>query len=326
MSFYFNVNSITPSKGDSGGQTINNEDVTITENGEYTAGEGYTGIGTATVNVPTFDIITPKNLNSALVTQGSKVWLENRAAGGIRDITGTYGSNFTLDDLTETLTFANNQYGSVYKSYATNIDTPTEYIEAQVKIKVSQLGTGSTSDINGAMFFGSGFNSYFIPNNPCITISCAGHLQCNVRKASASEVKRTLVSSMDWSADTWYWVKVRITDTSINIKWSLDGINWVEDYNDSSFTGLFDLFVQRSKAFAFTRMVVGSSTYGGIYDLSECYTEIDGQMFYQPYLNTVQGWNILPSSLKSNNSITGFALENIDTNATGNVKTILPSV
>lgn len=38
--------------GGSGGQTINNEDMTITSNGIYTASEGYTGIGTATVNVP----------------------------------------------------------------------------------------------------------------------------------------------------------------------------------------------------------------------------------------------------------------------------------
>lgn len=31
--------------------TINNEDITITANGEYTASEGYTGLGTVTVNV-----------------------------------------------------------------------------------------------------------------------------------------------------------------------------------------------------------------------------------------------------------------------------------
>lgn len=36
--------------------TINNEDITITSNGTYTAAEGYTGIGTATVSIP----ITPK--------------------------------------------------------------------------------------------------------------------------------------------------------------------------------------------------------------------------------------------------------------------------
>lgn len=34
-----------------GGTTINNQDKTITENGEYTADTGYTGLGTVTVNV-----------------------------------------------------------------------------------------------------------------------------------------------------------------------------------------------------------------------------------------------------------------------------------
>lgn len=33
-------------------QAINNQNKTITSNGEYTADQGYTGIGTATVNVP----------------------------------------------------------------------------------------------------------------------------------------------------------------------------------------------------------------------------------------------------------------------------------
>ena len=38
--------------GGSGGVEINNQDKTITENGEYTADAGYTGLGTVTVNVP----------------------------------------------------------------------------------------------------------------------------------------------------------------------------------------------------------------------------------------------------------------------------------
>lgn len=37
---------------DSGGITINNQDKTITTNGQYTADEGYTGLGTVTVQVP----------------------------------------------------------------------------------------------------------------------------------------------------------------------------------------------------------------------------------------------------------------------------------
>ena len=41
----------TAQGGGGGGAPINNEDLTITANGTYTASEGYTGIGTATVNV-----------------------------------------------------------------------------------------------------------------------------------------------------------------------------------------------------------------------------------------------------------------------------------
>lgn len=36
---------------EAGGTTINNQDKTITSNGQYTADEGYTGLGTVTVNV-----------------------------------------------------------------------------------------------------------------------------------------------------------------------------------------------------------------------------------------------------------------------------------
>lgn len=43
---------------DATGTTINNQDKTITENGQYTADEGYTGLGTVTVNIPGGDTKT----------------------------------------------------------------------------------------------------------------------------------------------------------------------------------------------------------------------------------------------------------------------------
>lgn len=45
-------NTIFGVEGTAGGQTINNQDKTITENGTYQADESYTGLGTVTVNVP----------------------------------------------------------------------------------------------------------------------------------------------------------------------------------------------------------------------------------------------------------------------------------
>lgn len=43
---------LTASLHGGGGEPINNQDKTITANGSYTADEGYTGLGTVTVNVP----------------------------------------------------------------------------------------------------------------------------------------------------------------------------------------------------------------------------------------------------------------------------------
>lgn len=44
--------NIQPTEEGGGGAPINNQNITITTNGTYTAEQGYTGIGTATVNVP----------------------------------------------------------------------------------------------------------------------------------------------------------------------------------------------------------------------------------------------------------------------------------
>lgn len=53
MSFRFGINGISPTCGKGGGGSeINNQDKTITENGQYIADEGYTGLGTVNVNVP----------------------------------------------------------------------------------------------------------------------------------------------------------------------------------------------------------------------------------------------------------------------------------
>lgn len=58
------MKGLTNSQNYISGTTINNENITITENGVYEPSEGYTGIGTATVNVPTVNnqdkTVTPK--------------------------------------------------------------------------------------------------------------------------------------------------------------------------------------------------------------------------------------------------------------------------
>lgn len=62
------------------GGEVNNQDKTITENGVYTADQGYTGIGTATVNVPqpgNLDIIIPNSINVDMFQQSQNIVLFN---------------------------------------------------------------------------------------------------------------------------------------------------------------------------------------------------------------------------------------------------------
>lgn len=68
--------NITKANNNSGGQTINNQDITVTANGVYTAESGYTGLGTVTVNVPSpVETVTATNNSSYDRVNGEKVWL-----------------------------------------------------------------------------------------------------------------------------------------------------------------------------------------------------------------------------------------------------------
>ena len=54
------------------GDTINNQNKTITENGTYSADEGYTGLGEVIVNVPTSSVAS----TSQVTPVGLRVWLD----------------------------------------------------------------------------------------------------------------------------------------------------------------------------------------------------------------------------------------------------------
>ena len=70
--------------------TVNNQDKTITENGTYIPDEGYTGFGSVTVDVESSgggEIIEVLNKTGAVINQGDKVWLsENTQVGGVSSV------------------------------------------------------------------------------------------------------------------------------------------------------------------------------------------------------------------------------------------------
>ena len=55
--------------------TVNNQNKTITENGEYTADDGYTGLGTVTVIVPEGDEVSATNRTGTTINEGEIVYI-----------------------------------------------------------------------------------------------------------------------------------------------------------------------------------------------------------------------------------------------------------
>jgi hypothetical protein len=62
---------VTPLIVKGAGTKINNQDITVTKNGTYTAEDGYTGLGTVEVNVPTGSGVEIKNQDITVTVNGS---------------------------------------------------------------------------------------------------------------------------------------------------------------------------------------------------------------------------------------------------------------
>lgn len=73
-----------------GGQTIRNQDKTITENGTYTADSGYTGLGTVTVNVPIPTYYIEKTVDANGVLQNSPNFINLDGVSGLSDYVLAY--------------------------------------------------------------------------------------------------------------------------------------------------------------------------------------------------------------------------------------------
>ena len=103
------------------GGKVNNQDIYVTDNGTYTAGEGFSGLGVVEVNVPKGEQVTAINKTGSLITTGQKLWLNENVQSANTSYqmpyigsnkgcficrTGTYGyasnSTYSLTDTTAT--------------------------------------------------------------------------------------------------------------------------------------------------------------------------------------------------------------------------------
>lgn len=119
------------------GEEINNQDKTVTENGQYTADEGYTGLGTVTVNVPSEgDVVEAIAIGEATSAVENDKVLLNPATALTNPVTLEYtkivnsywrGSNNTrnapnIGVFSSTKGYAETLYNTSYSNNGLNVD------------------------------------------------------------------------------------------------------------------------------------------------------------------------------------------------------------
>lgn len=273
--------------------TINNEDITVTSNGTYTASSGYTGLGEVTVNVPEPDIVTATNTTGASIAEGDKVWLE-KVAGGYNAINFINAKNkITLDKVgtTEVALLAQGFSTSnrLYMPTTTIPDFDAGNCTTYIKIKV-----GASRSQN--------FQSIYAPGPQTVNLGISGNSD-NLAAWSNSTQTSNIIARL--SRNTWYWIKAVCNGTSRSVSISTDGVNYTTpvSYTDENVSG----------------NTLAAEIGGGSYNTSWYFLgQIDLSEFYITNAAGKVVWRAAYDGI-----MTGFAQENIATSGTGSVKTAL---
>lgn len=309
-----------------GGATINNEDITITSNGEYTASEGYTGIGTATVNVPqptgtisitangTADVNdyqyadvnvpqyeekTATNKTGSAVASGDKVWVNGSEFTSFYDMTS---GNFTLTG-TPTITNGVASGFSTSDYIQPNCMFDNAYNSGSVWKWKTKFNLETISVFNSILGGGSG--SYL----PDLYVGTGNKIGTSLSSNGTSyDIGEYVVGTTDIQASTDYWVEWGWTGSVYYIDLSTDGVNYSREVSINSTSPLYSSGVNKLQI----GFRVGQYLHGTI-DLKETSFALQ---------NTTQGKDYIWRSydiLAKESTITGVAKETIANNASGKV-------
>lgn len=268
------------------------------------ATENSDNLASTVATIPTGggDTVTATNATGSAITAGDKVWLQKE--NGSWKIKNFYSDEVNFVNHYVSITnkiasgFDSNHYMYLKETFSPG-SSPWEVV---FKFKPSSLHTGSLmTKMSGAPYYGFRLN---LIND--------GHMYYIVSDGQYSATPFEGEGSGSYVVNAWNWVKVEFTGSAYNAYLSTDGVNWTLDLTVTSSTPIYAYTAQTNIGY----FPDGSPVcwLQGEMDLSECYININGYRFWSPFYETSS----------DNNWQTGVALENIASNATGDVETILP--
>ena len=268
------------------------------------------------------DVITATNNTGSAITSGEKVWLNE--SGGNYNTVDFYSSQKNLCfgqigtptiDSDYIASGFNNSIGFV-GPFAFPFGTADSW-EIGFKVKTSYIpgGTG----INYQIFFASstptsGLLDIMQKSGGIIFIYPSGHVFLQGAYSSSSDAPDVSIRTTNMmTVNTWEYIKVGFTGTKYYIAQSSDGVNWTQGDEFSSTTKLYQPTYSFSLGATFSSS--GYAFNNGSIDLKEGYIIVNGVKTWIP---------IIQSANVDENSLTGYAQENIASGSTGDVLTLLP--
>lgn len=252
------------------------------------------------------DIITATNNTGSVITEGDKVWVESSGNNyNLIDFRSALYNNFTVigSPTVNTSTGVVNGFSSSsYLTLPQSLNPGNNPWEVKSKFTTS-------NDVNSAQGVFQTITAYSDAGQYGICLMIyQGNLDLGISTDGASWLFDTR-GTHTLSSNTTYWVKFGWTGTEYYVDYSTDGTNYTRDITENSSIPAYS-----SSNYTLLGIYSWSSKDGfrGTLDLSECYITVNGSEWWNP-----RGIQITEDTL------TGYAQENIASGSTGNVKTVL---
>lgn len=277
--------------------------ITITTNGTHDVAD----YAKAVVNVTGGgDVITATNNTSSAILEGDKVWIKpSENDYNLINFRSTLYENYTIIGSPTVNTSTGIVSGFSSSSYLT---LPQSLNPANSPWEVKLKFTTSNS-ITGGLF--QTITSYSVNGRYGICLLTAeGGLDFAI-SSNGSSWLFDRATSFTLSTNTTYWVKFGWTGTEYYLEHSTDGINYTRDITENSTTPAYST---SNYTLLGVYSTISKDGLNGTLDLSESYIKVNNLTWWDPREIQI-----------SENTLIGYAQENIAINSSGSVKTLLPN-